>query len=323
MLHVEMEDGGTATVPVEMLHSISEDNRRLRLGRRDFAGWSLLLDKPLQADIAGLLPKSERYGGWIDRVGLWRATAAFAAVAALVLFGGYRSPALLAPHVPLSWERKFGNAILGDYGDYRCRGAAGQQALIALVERLEPRATGAGERQIDMAAIDFDMFNAAALPGNHIIIFKGAVNEDIDADALAGIVAHEIAHVRRRHVTEAMIRELGIGAMVGLFAGQVAGSAQELVSLSYTRAHEAEADADAIAMLKRAGISPLPTAKLFERLAKEQGEGNGVVAEFLQSHPLSRARARRFAAAFDERAKYRPALGREQKEALLEICAAE
>ena len=57
------------------------------------------------------------------------------------------------------------------------------------------------------------MFNAAALPGGYIVVFKPAITET-DPDALAGVLAHEIAHVRRRHVTEALIRELGIGALI-------------------------------------------------------------------------------------------------------------
>ena len=92
------------------------------------------------------------------------------------------------------------------------------------------------------------------------------------------------------------------------------------MSLSYTRANEAQADEDAIAMLKRAGNSPRPTAALFERLAKEQDEGLAYSAEFLRSHPLSTRRASRFAARFDPRAHYTPALSQPRWEALSDIC---
>ena len=56
------------------------------------------------------------------------------------------------------------------------------------------------------------MFNAAALPGGYIVVFKPAITET-NPDALAGVLAHEVAHVRRRHVAEALIREFGIGAI--------------------------------------------------------------------------------------------------------------
>jgi predicted Zn-dependent protease len=73
-------------------------------------------------------------------------------------------------------------------------------------------------------------------------------------------------------------------------------------------------------MLRAAGISPKPTAELFAKLSKEGGEDSGYFAEFLQSHPQSVRRARNFAASFDPRARYRPALSREQKAALLKMC---
>ena len=78
------------------------------------------------------------------------------------------------------------------------------------------------------------MFNAAALPGGYIVVFKPAITET-NPDALAGVLAHEVAHVRRRHVTEALIRELGIGALVRMFAGNIGANAEQIVSLSYTR----------------------------------------------------------------------------------------
>ena len=119
-------------------------------------------------------------------------------------------------------------------------------------------------------------------------------------------------------MTEALIRELGIGALIRLFAGGIGANAEQLVSLSYTREAEMEADADAIAMLRRAGISPKPTAELFDRLAENEG---GFGAEFLSSHPLTAGRAKRFAAAFDKNAQYRASLDQEQWDALFNVCS--
>ena len=166
------------------------------------------------------------------------------------------------------------------------------------------------------APIKAPVFNAAALPGGHIIVFKPAITET-SPEALAGVLAHEVAHVRRRHVTEALLRELGIGALIRLFAGNVGANAEQIVSLSYTRSNEAQADSDAIAMLKRADISPKPTADLFVRLSHEVPQFS---AEFLESHPLSSKRAAKFAANVDPHAHYRPALSRDQADALFDIC---
>jgi Zn-dependent protease with chaperone function len=290
----------------------------LRLGQRNVPGWRLVLPIEAAPQVEALLGKNERYGRWIDRVGLVPALVIGGAITASIVALGYVAPHWIAPHIPMSWERNVGSAIVGDFGDLRCRNADGQRALEALVERVAPGATR-GPNAITVAALDVPAFNAAALPGGYIVVFKPAITES-DPDALAGILAHEVAHVRRRHVTEALVRELGIGALIRLFAGDIGANAEQIVSLSYTRDNEAQADADAIAMLKRAQISPRPTAELFDRLAKEQDEGSGFGAEFLQSHPSSGRRAQKFAASFDPRTHYSPALSRGQSDALFNIC---
>ena len=319
--HLELNQAGGWSDRVEagQLKRIDVTATTLRLGRSDIPGWRLLVPAEAEGELAPLLGKPERYGRWIDRVGLVPALIAGGAITASVLALGYLAPHWLAPHVPMSWERNVGGAIVGDFGDLRCRDPKGQRALEALVERVSPGAT-AGPTPIKVAALNLPMFNAAALPGGYIVVFRPAITET-DPEALAGIVVHEVAHVRRRHVTEALIRELGIGALIRLFAGDLGANAEQLVALRYTRKNEAQADADAIGMLKRAGISPEPTAALFQRLAREQGEGLSTSAEFLRSHPLSGGRAANFARSFDARAHYRPALDRDQADALFDICS--
>lgn len=291
----------------------------IRLSRTDVPGWRLNLPLEAGEQLAAILGREERYGRWIDRIGLLPATAIGALVTALVLGIGYLAPRWVAPKVPMSWERNVGSAIVGDFGDLKCRSKAGQKALEALVESVAPGAIS-GPDAIKIAALDVGVFNAAALPGGYIVVFRPAITES-EPEALAGILAHEIAHVRRRHVTEALIRELGIGALIRLFAGNVGANAEQIVALNYTRANEAEADGDAIAMLKRAGISPLPTAKLFKKLADDDNKLSGFSAEFLQSHPLSESRAKRFEQAFDPKAHYRAPLTRDQQDALFETCS--
>ena len=314
-------DGGAATdVPVDELVIADEDNRHLIVSRRGFAGWRLILDQPVDPDLRARLPNAARYGGWIDRFGLIKATVVLAAIAGAVLVVGHVAPHYVAPLVPPSWERNVGDAIVGDFGTLRCRSPQGDAALHELVERLDPGATRPGPGQIRIAALDVDVFNAAAIPGSHIIVFKGAIDETPNPDAMAGILAHEIAHVRRRHVTEALIRELGIGALIRTFAGGVGANAEQVVGLSFTRANEAQADSDAIITLRRAGIDPRPTAALFDRLSKKEGGDTKGAMQFLESHPGSNSRAANFARSFDPRAHYRPALDVSQIKALMSAC---
>lgn len=312
--------GDPVEIGADELVVADEDGRQLTLSRRGMPGWRLILDQPVEPGLRAALPRAAHYGGWIDRVGLGKASLVLALIAAAVLLIGHTAPLWIAPIVPPSWERNVGDAIVSDFGDLRCRSPRGQAALESLVERLNRGATAPGERQIRIAALDVDMFNAAALPGAHIVVFKGALDETENVDALAGIVAHEIAHVRRRHVTEALVRELGIGALIRTFAGSVGANAEQVVGLSFTRANEREADADAIAMLRRAGIDPRPTAALFARLSKETGGDSAPALEFLDSHPGSQSRAGNFARSYNPKANYRPALDPASARAMLTAC---
>ena len=315
VLELSNDSGWTETVDGSLLKRMDSSGAELRLGRSDSPGWRLVLPADAEGELAGLLGRHERYGRWIDRIGLVPALVVGGIITASVVGVGYVAPAWIAPHVPMSWERDVGGAMVGDFGSLRCRDPKGQQALEALVERVAPGATK-GPDGIKVAALDVHAFNAAALPGGYIVVFKPAITET-DSDALAGVIAHEVAHVRRRHVTEALIRELGIGALIRLFAGDIGANAEQLVALSYTRANEAQADADAIQMLRRANISPRPIAMLFRRLDKESPAFR---AEFLQGHPRTGKRAARFDAAFDPHAHYQPALTPAESDALIDFC---
>lgn len=318
LLRLTQDDGWGEEIELAKLRRIEGGGPTVRLARHDVHGWRLVLPEEARGKVQASLGGAERYGRWIDRFGLVPALIVGAAITAAVLTIGYVAPQWIAPHVPRSWERNLGTAIVGDFGDLRCRNPQGQRALEDLVERVAPGSTK-GSDGIEVAALDVPVFNAAALPGDHIIVFRSAITET-DTDALAGILAHEVAHVKRHHVTEALVRELGIGALIRLFAGNIGANAEQIVALSYTREDEAEADSDAIAMLKRADISPKPTAQLLSQLSKEQREGSGYGVEFLQSHPLTRDRAGKFAASFDGHAHYRPALSRDESDALFNIC---
>jgi len=315
--HLMITDGagGTHEVATTDLVRIGGDEGQVRLGHRLIDGWRLILTAPFDPAVIDGLPKrrgrpmsSARKATMSSLIGL---CAAATAAVGLVIF----APEAIARNMPMAWERKLGAAFDLPIDAARCDDPSAQAALQAIIDRLDPAARRDG---FTIELLDLNEANAAALPGGRMIVFNGLFAEIDDADALAGIVAHEIAHVRRRHVAAGMVRQLGLGTVVTLLGGgAIAGNANQLVSLHFTRDAEAEADADAIAMLARAGISPRPTAEAFAHFAAGQGEW----PEWLDSHPASRNRAARFAAAAKEGARYRPALDRVQSSALLGACA--
>ena len=299
------------------LTRIDDGHGPVRLGRAGQPGWRLTLPADADPAIMAMVPVRQRYGRWIDKVGLGKAAAACAVIAAGVVLAGHVAPAYIAPLVPRSWEHNLGSTMFGNFGDNRCTSPDGDAVLRRLVARIDPAALQ-GPYPVEIHALDVDIFNAAALPGGYIVVFKGAIDE-ADGDAMAGVVAHELAHIHRRHVTQSLVRELGIGALVRLFAGGVGANAEQLVALSFTRANEAQADADARVMLARANISPMPTARLFAKLGKDEGRVAANI-QFLNSHPMSQDRARAFAAAFDPHRAYQPAMSVQEHAALVMAC---
>lgn len=288
-----------------------------KFGHRSEEGWRLIFDEPIDPAILSALPR--RGGGLAPSVSRRTVALLASGVFAISLLAGVVifAPQAIAEHMPMSWERKLGAAYDLPAAMVRCKDPGAQAALNRMVDRLDPKA-----RQDDFTIelADLDVANAAALPGGRMILLNGLFEEVDEPDAIAGIVAHEIAHVRRRHVAAAMVRELGLGTVVTLVGGgAIASNAGGLLSLKFSRSAEAEADGDAIAMLQRAGIDPRPTAAAFEQFRQMEGE----FPEWLGDHPTSAGRAKAFAASYDAGAHYRPALEESEATALLTACSNE
>lgn len=302
--------------PDELVHIESRADAEL-YGRKSLPGWRLGVPGPVPDEIAALLPARQVYGRWIDRIGLGKALAAGAVASAALLFLGHKAPALLAPLVPYSWEQSFGDALVGDLGGKFCAGPGGQEALDAMVAKLTP-----DPARYKVRVVNLPIVNAVALPGGNIVIFRELLAEAEGPDEVAGVLGHEIAHIDNRDVTRAMIREYGFGLLLASVGGTTGGNVDMLASASYSREAEAQADADSIAALRRANVSPRPTAGFFARLAKyEKGlDGWDDALGYVSSHPLSEGRRRRFEESAEAGRAYAPSLTEEQWAALADIC---
>ncbi len=304
---------GFAPVPLSDLQRIDAD--RLVFGRRNVDGWRLGFDNEPPGPILWQLPAGVRYGGPIDRLGLWWAIGIAVAVSALVVLGAIQGLDLLARAIPYAWEQKLGDAISGDFGAQACRAPGGQKSLDDLARRLSP-----SDRPIRIGVVNIPIVNAVALPGGRILVFSGLIEQALSPDEVAGVVAHEIGHVDNRHVMVALLRRFGLGLLIGS-GGSAAEYGQALLDARYSRSAESEADEFSVKQLLHAGISPAATAAFFRRMSKEEA-GLGGPLVYLASHPPSDERRRRFeAAAADGKAAFRPALSPAQWAALRSICA--
>ncbi len=292
------------------------DTIYLLRGRR---GWRIGFPGGPPSDIAPHLPKAQRYGRWIDRIGLWPATGAFVVLSAAVVLIVVKSPDVIAPLIPMSWERHLGDAMIGDFGGRLCHGPGSDAAIAALQKRIDP----AGE-PLDIQIANVDMVNAVALPGGNIIIFRGLLQEAKSPDELAGVLGHEIGHVRNRDVMQSMLRQLGLSVVLGGASSDATGYLNTVVSMTYSRDAEAKADAYSMKLMKASRVSPEDTAAFFARLAQaEKGVGKEAKAAlgYLSSHPMSDSREKAFKASVDKGETYSPVIAPEQWRSIIDSCA--
>ena len=144
---------------------------------------------------------------------------------------------------------------------------------------------------------DYREINAFALPGGPVWINRGVLHAATTESQVAGVIAHEIAHIAQRHaadqLTKATVANLGLGLLGSILgnsggagtAQMAAGFLANGVFLKFSRDDEREADRVGLQMLTRAGWDGRGMVELFEILRKEQGRDPIAVAAFLSSHP--------------------------------------
>lgn len=277
-------------------------------GLKEADGWRLMLSGPVPSDLSAMLPARRNYGRWVDRLGFGKATVAFTLVSAAAIAVVLLTPQWLAPLIPDSVDQKLGDALVGDFGGRFCSTPAGDAALKKLVASLDANAS---DLQVEVAKID--MINAVALPGGKVILFDGLVKQARSPDEVAGVLAHEIGHVREKHVMQALLRQMGLAVVLGGVDGNSGALVNNLLSMSYSRESEAEADAYSMKALGRANISPIGAASFFDRLSELDGSASSSKSEtgitgYMSSHPLSRSRKEAFEKSIVKGKNYKPAL---------------
>ncbi|HSQ25324.1 MAG TPA: M48 family metallopeptidase [Pyrinomonadaceae bacterium] len=166
--------------------------------------------------------------------------------------------------------------------------------------------------------IDSDEVNAFALPGGFFYVNKGLVLAADNEAELAGVMAHEIAHVAARHTmeNEAKMRALDYGMLAGILLGgpiisnvlyNGAGLFEGMAFLKFSRGAEEEADKLGVQYMWAAGYDPGAMATMFEKLEAKNKKKPGTVAKLFADHPAPadrRASAVALAARFPEKEEY-------------------
>jgi predicted Zn-dependent protease len=234
--------------------------------------------------------------GHVKRVVFW----SLAAAVSIVLVAVFLIPLAadrIAPLVPSSVERRLGDAVDQQVrlmlGRKVCTNPAGVAAFAKLIEKL--RVAGGIEMPLEAQILESKISNAVALPGGKIYMLSGMLNDAQHADEIAGVLAHEIGHVRNRDGLRRLIQTSGTAFLIGLLFGDVSGSGvvllagRTLLDASYSRENETDADNFSINVMNKLGRSPTAMGEFLVRLTAKKEFGPSIFS----SHPLSAERLER------------------------------
>jgi predicted Zn-dependent protease len=181
--------------------------------------------------------------------------------------------------------------------------------LQALGMRLSSQAHE-GAHRFTFFAVRDSAINAFALPGGFIGVNAGLVTATRSEAELAGVLAHEIAHVTQRHIARSiqnagrsnmaslagMLAAILIGATTGIPGDVVMGgvsAAQGLAAqsqINFTRENEAEADRVGIGILSASGFDPVAMPEFFGTMQQRAGGAGRNVPDLLRTHPVTSER---------------------------------
>jgi predicted Zn-dependent protease len=138
-------------------------------------------------------------------------------------------------------------------------------------------------------AVNDESVNAMALPGGYVFITRGILEQLASEAQLAGVLAHETAHVTARHAAAAVSSQMGIdlalsaaGQNASSGVTQIARMGSGLIGLHYSREQETQADMIGLEYMVKAGYNPYAMIETIEMLQR-QNEVRPI--EFFSSHP--------------------------------------
>ena len=242
-------------------------------------------------------------------------TALLVALASLVVTSGAGADDIQIPDMgspadavlSKSEEARFGRAIMASI---RRRGEVIEDPLVTeyvneIGRRISAQSND-GSHSFEFFVVEDDRINAFALPGGYIGVHSGLIEATRNEDELAGVLAHEVAHVTQRHIARAihanqrqglLTTAMMLGAIIlgatsgadaftaGMAAAQGAAAQQQI---NFTRSNEHEADRIGIGALSDAGYDPHGMASFFEVMARLQPASPEMrVPEFLRTHPVT------------------------------------
>jgi len=193
-------------------------------------------------------------------------------------------------------EAKLGTLIVESLtaGNREIRDSAVTGLTGAVLARL-CEANGMADTSIRLHVLDDGDVNAFALPDRNLIVNSGLIEYCRTPGELAGVIAHELAHIEHRHVMKKLVKEVGMAMLVTVAGGRSGGeivrqTARTLSSTAFDRDLETDADTTAVGTMARAGVDPEEMANFLYRLSQEKFDVPKAF-EWISTHPNTGDRA--------------------------------
>jgi predicted Zn-dependent protease len=198
--------------------------------------------------------------------------------------------------IPLETETKLGGLLMDQLlvGTPEVNTIPLDDAMATISDRLL-RGLQGSKYYYKFIVVDTETVNAYTLPGGTIIVFSGLIEFAKSPEELAAVLAHEIGHAERNHVTKKLIKQVGLEVLMGSSSGGDTLLLSELVktmaSMVFDRRQEQEADEFAMELLLKTKINPRVIASFFRR-ARENQSSLEAELEMLSNHPETGSRIR-------------------------------
>lgn len=209
-------------------------------------------------------------------------------------------------HIPVSWEEKLGEVSWAQVKSQETLidDAALHKELAAVTDQLLPAAKPSGHTFRFHIAKNDALMNAYALPGGNIVVYTGLMKKVKRPDQLAGVLAHEMAHVIQRHSLQNLVSNVGLYVVISGVVGDASALAavlsegsQALLGQQFSRDVETEADDVAWDLMMKAKLDPRGLREFFEILRIEEKAVMGSLMDgplsWLSTHPTTDERISR------------------------------
>ena len=253
----------TPRLASELTRVRGEHARGLQRNRLGFIGCALILALPLMALLGLFLARGQVLDAMVERL-------------------------------PESLDKRIGDAVLAQVRASGRLVASGPEvdAVGAIGQRVAPP-PGTSPFTFRFEVVSDPSVNAFAAPGGLVVVHSGLIAAAESPEEVAGVLAHEVTHVLRRHSLRQIVHDAGVMSAIGLVIGDpgslVAGLAGRLSQLGFSREQEREADRGALERLRAARLPADGMLRFFDRLRGEEGAGPSA-PEWLASHPATAER---------------------------------